>query len=99
MIARLIAWKIINSPDAPVNRPVIYEWIAIVLEKDSLFHIYGSTLLWLTYSSSDVAFGPTQASQTAVNAQTICPNGQPNSEFIVGIYTWEQMMTCPKAQL
>jgi hypothetical protein len=102
VISLITAWKITNSPDAPVNLPVIYEWIAIVLEKDNLFHIYGSTLLWLknipAYSSSDIAFGPTQAIQTAVNSQTICPNGQPNREFIAGSYTWEQMMTCLRAQ-
>jgi uncharacterized protein YjbI with pentapeptide repeats len=101
VISLLTAWKITNSPDAPVNLPVIYEWIAIVLEKDNLFHIYGSTLLWLknipAYLSSDIAFGPSQAMQTAVNSHTICANGQPNSEFIAGSYTWEQMMTCPTA--
>jgi uncharacterized protein YjbI with pentapeptide repeats len=100
VISTFTAWKISNSPDAPANQPVIYEQIAIVLEKDTLFHVYGSTLLWLknflAYSSSDsIAFGPTQAIQTAVNSQTICPNGQPNSEFIADSYTWEQMMTCP----
>ncbi|WP_181314347.1 pentapeptide repeat-containing protein [Phormidesmis priestleyi] len=98
VIAPITAWNISNSPDAPVPQPVIYERIAIVSEADGCLHVYGTTLLWLknfpTYPS-DIAFGSTLAIQTAINSQTICPNGQPNSEFDPGFYTWEQMMTCP----
>jgi uncharacterized protein YjbI with pentapeptide repeats len=92
-------WQITNSADAPVNLPVVYELIAIVSEPDGFLHVYGSTLLWLKNAaadSSDIAFGSTQGIQTAINSQTICPNGQPMSEFSANLYTWEQMMTCPK---
>lgn len=91
-------WQITNSADAPVNLPVVYELIAIVSEPDGFLHVYGSTLLWLKNAaadSSNIAFGSTQGIQTAINSQTICPNGQPMSAFSANLYTWEQMMTCP----
>lgn len=96
VISIITAWRITNTADAPVSQPVIYERIAIVSESDGNWHVYGSTLLWLKSApANDIAFGSTQGIQTAINSQTICPNGQPMSEFNTNLYTWEQLMTCP----
>jgi uncharacterized protein YjbI with pentapeptide repeats len=95
VISIITAWRITNTADAPVSQPVIYERIAIVSESDGYWHVYGSTLLWLKNApANDIAFGSTQGIQTAINSQTICPNGQPMNEFNTNLYTWEQMMTC-----
>ncbi len=96
VISVITAWRITNSADAPVSQPVIYERIAIVSESDGNWHVYGSALLWLkNAAANDIAFGQTQGIQTAINSQTICPNGQPMSEFNANLYTWEQLMTGP----
>lgn len=40
-----------------------------------------------------LAFAATQAVSSALNAQSIAPNGYPVSAFTQGMFTWEQMMT------
>lgn len=88
-------WLITNSQDAP--GPVVYQSIKIFAQTDGL-HVYGATTLWLADypNAGAVAFGSTLGIQSALNPQSICPNGYPRAAFDNGLFTWEQMMTVGK---
>jgi len=88
------AWQILNTQDAPVDLPVVYQNISIIQQLDGL-HVYGATgKLWVKnakFYPFDIAFGVTLALEAAMDSQSLCPNGQAKGNQ--GSLTWEQMMT------
>jgi uncharacterized protein YjbI with pentapeptide repeats len=89
-------WVITNVNDTCTALPVIYQLYNLCLATDGL-HAYGTTELWLANAAlygPGIAFGATTAYQSAIDANSLCPNGYPAS--YLGL-SWEQMLTIGSA--
>lgn len=93
-------WEIDVGRDAPATSSATYQRLRVFADVDAV-PVYGAVLVtphgWPTLTAT-LAFGPTRAIETALNPQSLGPNGAPRAWSDRGLTTVERLLTARPGQ-